>query len=327
MLRLILGLKLALLWLALSCWGALAIVFSGGPAAPRWAAASAFAAAALAALLLPRGPARKAGWFLAAFLPLLGWWLWLPASNDRDWEPLTAVLPYAEVHGGSVTVRNIRNTEYRSDTDYTVRHYDRTFALEDLRSLDLYLVYWGSPHIAHAMLSFGFGKDGYLCFSIETRKEKGEAYSAVRGFFKQYELAYVAADERDAVRLRTDFRKGEEVYLYRLKAEPGLRRAIFTDYLRALNALRERPRWYSALTANCAVGAWRHMAPYYPRARFDRRILLSGHADELAYELGVIDGSLPFPELKRRSLVNAAARAAGPGPGFSEKIRRGLPGF
>lgn len=310
----------------LGCWAVMAVLFSGPPSAWRTAAAAAFCAAALAAALAPKSPARKAAWFLAAFLPVLVYWLRLAPSNDRDWDPSVAVLPYAEVYGSSVTVRNIRNSDYRTAEDFTPRYYDRDFTLDDLRSLDLFLVHWGSPHIAHAMLSFGFGKAGYLCFSIETRREKGEEYSSVRGFFKQYEMTYVAADERDAVRLRTNYR-GEQVYLYRLKAEPGLRRAIFLDYLRAMNDLRARPRWYGVVTNNCAVGAWRHMVPYYPRVRFDRRILLSGHADELAYELGVIDESLPFAELKRRSLINDKAAAAGDSPRFSELIREGLPGF
>ena len=316
----------SLLFAALSCWAVMAILFSGSASAARWAAAAAFCVAALAAALAPKGPGRKTAWFLAAFLPVLGWWLALKPSNGRDWDPSCAVLPYAEIYGSSVTVRNIRDFSYRTADDFAPRYYDRTFSLGDLRSLDLFLVHWGSPHIAHAMLSFGFGKGGYLCFSIETRREKGEEYSAVRGFFKQYEMTYVAADERDAVRLRTNFR-GEQVYLYRLKAEPGLRRAIFLDYLRVMNELRATPRWYGVITNNCAVGAWRHMVPYYPRVRFDRRILLSGHADELAYELGVVDDSLPFAELKRRSLINDRAVAAGESPRFSELIREGLPGF
>lgn len=320
--RVLAGLSAALL----SCWAVMALLFSGAPSAWRYAAAAVFCAAALAAVLLPRTGPRKAAWFLAAFLAVLAYWLRLAPSNDRDWDPSAAVLPSADIFESSVTVRNIRDFRYKSASEFAPAYYDRTFRFDDLSGLDLFLVHWGSPHIAHAMLSFGFGKAGHLCLSIETRREKGEQYSSVRGFFKQYEITYIAADERDAVRLRTDFR-GEQVYLYRLKAEPGLRKAIFMDYLRVMNDLAVRPRWYGVITNNCAVGAWRHMVPYYPRVRFDRRILLSGHADELAYELGVVDDSLPFAELKRRSLINAKAAAAGDSPRFSELIREGLPGF
>ena len=98
----------------------------------------------------------------------------MPPSNSRNWQPDVTVLPWADIQGNRVTIHNIRNCDYRSETDYTVRHYDKTFDLANLKSIDLSLVYWGSPYIAHTMLSFGFGEDGFVCFSVETRKEVGE---------------------------------------------------------------------------------------------------------------------------------------------------------
>ena len=313
--------------LALSCWGIMAIVYSNLPAGARLAGASVFGLSALGCVLLPREGRRKITCFSSLFLVLLAWWLLLPPSNDRDWEPDVAKLPYAETAGGSVTLRNIRDCDYRAEKDYSVRHYDRTFDLGSLRSLDLFFVDWGLPHIAHTMLSFGFGGGKYVCFSIETRKKKGEEYSSARGFFKQYELTYVAADERDIIRLRTNYRKGENVYLYRLNASPEFIRQVFLDYLQSVNSLKEKPQWYNALTANCTTDIWKHLAPYYPGAKFDWRILASGHADEMAYEWGVVDRTFPFPELKRRSLINERSKAAGPDRAYSETIRRGLPGF
>ena len=193
--------------------------------------------------------------------------------------------------------------------------------------MDLFLVDWGLPHIAHTIISFGFDGDKYVCFSIETRMKKGEQYSAVRGFFKQYELIYVVADERDVVRLRANYRKREDVYLYRLKAPRKLIRMIFMDYLHSVNMLIERPEWYNALTENCTTVVWKHIVPFYPRATFDWRILASGHVDEMAYDLGVIDQTLPFRELKRRSRINERSKAAGRSRAFSKIIRNGLPGF
>ncbi len=323
-------LKTALAWLvflALACWGVLAIVCSAFPAGPRYAAAAAFTALALASVLVPRAGGRKAACFAALFALLLAGWLALPPSNARDWGADVAVLPYAELGPGSVTIHDLRNCDYRTEKDYTVRHYDGVFKLAALRSMDLFLVDWGLPHIAHAMLSFGFGGGRYVCFSIETRKKKGEEYSAGKGFFKQYELTYVAGDERDLVRLRANYRKGEEVYLYHLKARPELIRLVFLDYLRGMNRLKEKPQWYNALTANCTTDIWRHIFPYYPKLKFDWRILASGHIDEMVYELGVVDRTLPLAELRRRSHINARSRAAGTGPEYSEVIRRGLPGF
>lgn len=316
-----------LLFLSMTCWGTMAIVYSNLSDELRLVAAGLFGILALGSVILPRRNLWKTTCFLSVFALVLAWWLVLPPSNDRDWQSDVARLPSATIIGSTVTIHNIRNCDYRSENDYVVRHYDRIFNLEALRSMDIFLVDWGLPHIAHTMLSFGFEGDEYVCFSIETRKKKGEQYSAVRGFFKQYELIYVVADERDVVRLRTNYRKGEDVYLYRLKAPPELIRMVFMDYLNSVNILRERPEWYNALTVNCTTGIWKHIVPYYPKATFDWRILASGHVDEMVYELGVVDQTFPFQETKRRSRINERSKAADRGQAFSKIIRQGLPGF
>ena len=316
-----------LLFVALTCWGLMAIVFCNLPVGLRCSAAAAFGLAVLAGAVLQHSGRRKAAWFAAVFALALAWWFALSPSNTRDWRPDSATLPFAEIGGSSVTIRNIRDCDYRTEKDYTVRYYDRTFDLNSLRTMDLFLVDWGAPQIAHTMLSFGFGGGKYLCISIETRRKKGEEYSSVRGFFKQYELIYIVADERDVIRLRTDYRTREYVYLYRLNATPELIRKVFLDYLQSMNRLKDRPQWYNALTANCTTDIWKHIVPYYPKARFDWRLIASGHADEMAYDLGAVDRSLPFAELRRRSRINERSQAAGRGPDYSEIIRRGLPGF
>jgi len=303
------------------------MIYSELPAGLRLIAAGSFGVLGLAGLILPRGSGWRAGCFISVFVLVPACWLAQSPSNDRDWQPDVAKLPYAGVSGGSVTIHNIRDCDYRTEDDYTVRHYDRTFELGSLRSMDLFLVDWGAPQIAHTMLSFGFGGDKYVCFSIETRRTKGERYSSVGGFFRQYELTYIVADERDVVLLRANYRKGEDVYLYRLNAPPELIRKVFMDYLVSVNRLRERPEWYNALTANCTTAVWKHIAPYYRGAKFDWRILASGHVDEMAYDLGVTDRTLPFRELRRRSRINERSRGAGRDRSFSAIIRRGLPGF
>ena len=314
-------------FVAAICWGVLAAVYSNFPAGPRFAAAGAFVIAALCSVIFPRSGARKAAVFLAVFLPALACWLLLPPSNSRGWQPDVAELSSAEISGGNVTIRNVRDCDYRSETDYEVRRHDLVLDLGALRTMDLFLVDWGLPHLAHTMLSFGFGGGKYVCVSIETRKKKGEEYSSIRGFFRQYELTYVVAEERDLVRLRTNYRKGEEVYLYRLKAEPEFIRLVFLDYLRGLNRLKDKPQWYNALTANCTTDIWKHVAPHYPKVKFDWRVFASGHIPEMVYELGVVDRTLPLAELKLRSHINARSKAAAPGPEYSQTIRKGLPGF
>jgi hypothetical protein len=228
-----------------------------------------------------------------------------------------------------VTVRNVRNCRYVSETNFVVRYETRLYDLAKLRTADIFLVDWGLHKVAHTMLSFGFEDGQYLCFSIETRKEVGENYSAVRGLFRQYEVIFVAADERDLVGLRTNFRTGEEVRLYRMvHAPPAAVRGAFLDYLARINGLARKPEWYNALTENCMVGFFqiaRHHA-VKGRGRWHWSVILNGYADRHAYENGALDASLPFEELRARSVVNARARAAGDSPDFSARIREGLPG-
>ena len=197
-------------------------------------------------------------------------------------------------------------------------------ALADLQTVDLFVITWGAPGIAHTIASFGFGEAGHVSFSIETRKEKGEGYSAIKGFFRQYEKIYVVADEQDVIRLRTNVRR-EKVYLYPLKVRPALARSIFLDYLRELNRLRDRPQWYNALIANCTTSVRQHVVPYTPDAWLDWRLVVNGFIDRLFYERGLVNRDLPFAELKARSLINEKALAADTDPDFSRRIREGLP--
>ena len=308
----------------------LQIYYSNLPTFLRTPAAGIFAL--IAVVMIAQGFRRRRRW--SAFLVLFAavffwWWVAIPPSNDRNWQPDVRVLPWAEFKGDLVTVHNIRNCEYRTENDYTVHYYDRTFDLKQLTSLDAYLVYWGSPSIAHTMLSFGFKDGKYLCFSIETRKEVGEGYSAIKGFFKQFELTYIVADERDLVRLRTNYRengKGEDVYLYRLKVPAEFARKVFLDYLHEVNSLKDHPEWYRALSTNCTTSILRHTAKFNPDSQLDWRIIVNGYIDEMMYERKRLDQSLPFTELKKRSYINERAKAVRDGEDFSRLIRIGLPG-
>jgi hypothetical protein len=326
-----LGMALAALALALAAgWGALA-VFYLGPAseALRTALAWGFAALGLggtAALFVRRARRTAAALLALLFAGALLCWSRATASNEREWQPEVAVLPFATFDGDLVTVHNIRNFDYRTETDFTPAYYDRTFDLRRLDRVDLVAVYWMGPAIAHLMLSFGFGAE-HLAISIEARKEKAEAYSSLAGFFRHYELIYVVADERDAIRLRTNYRKDppEEVYVYRVTGPVENARRVFLDYVRDMNELRERPRFYNTLTTNCTTMILAHTTVNPGHLPYSWRILLSGYAPEYAYEMGRLDQSLPFEELRRRSHVNAAAQAADQAPDFSQRIRAGLP--
>jgi hypothetical protein len=313
--------------LVMAGWATVAILYSNLPDFLRPWIAGTFGIGSLVALVWKFNDRRAWLGFLAAFAVVLICFLLIPPSNSRNWQPDVAVLPWADIQGNKVTIHNIRNNDYRSETDYTVRHYDKTFDLTKLKSVDLSLVYWGSPYIAHTMMSFGFEGEGFVCFSIETRKEKGEDYSTIKGFFRQYEITYVVADERDLIGLRTNYRVGEDVYLYRLAAPADLARKVFLSYLREVNSLKEQPEWYNALTDNCTTSIRGHTAPYNPDARLDWRIIVNGFIDEMLYERKTVNTSMPFAELKKRSLINEKAKGMEKSPDFSQLIRVGLPGM
>lgn len=308
--------------------GSLVCYYSSLPVGLRPAASVVFALMALVLIILGFRRRGFGPWLVLLCLSggvITSWWVLVEPSNSRDWQADVAILPWAEVNGDSVMVHNIRNVDYRSETDYTVRHYDRSFDLTTLQSVDLFLVYWGSPAIAHTMISFGFADGSFLSFSIETRKEVGESYSAVKGFFKQFELTYVVADERDIVGLRTNYRQGEEVYLYRLLVPVDFARKVLLDYLSEVNHLHKTPEWYRAIVTNCTTSILRHTTPYNPNPRFDWRFIVNGYLDEMLYERGLVDQSAPFAELKKQSHVNRQARLAGTAENFSRLIRAGLP--
>ncbi len=308
-------------------WGSAALWFDGPPsrtAAGVAAGGFAIAGAAALALLRPRRNALLATTALVA--AVVGWWLAIPARNDRDWLGDVARPAVATIEGSQLTIENVRNFEYRSDTDFSEHWETRHYDLDALSAIDLSLIYWGPTLIAHTIVSWEFETGPPLAISIETRKEKGEAYSALLGFFRQYELYYVVADERDVLGVRSNVR-GEQVLLYRIEMPVERARALLLDYLREVNQLAERPRWYNALSQNCTTTIRHHVQAVGPSNPWDWRILANGRLDELLYERGTIDTSLPFAELRARSDISEKAKAAGTDPAFSHRIREGLPGF
>ena len=329
--RILGGLLLGLALVAMTGWGVLALHYSGIASTPlRAGLAGAFAligAATLAALVSARWRWRALAGFVVIFSALIAWWGTIAPANDRDWRSEEAVLPFATFDGDLVTVHNIRNFDYRSETDFTPAYYDRTFDLRALNSVDLVAVYWMGPAIAHVFLSFGFAGRDHLAVSIEARKERGEGYSSIKGFFKQYELYYVVADERDVIRVRTNYRQDppEDVYLYRLHGPTENARRLFLEYLKKINALKEQPEFYNTLTTNCTGNIWLHSQVNPGHPPFSWKILLSGYVPEYLYEIGRLDTGLPFPELRRRAHINAQARAADGAEDFSQRIREGWP--
>ena len=325
--RLLRNILLGIIVTGTTLWGVGALYYAPLlPAEWRAFAAASYAVATLLAFILLRCFARTAVGALGLFAILVILFFRIPASNQRDWQAEVSVTPHATVEGDFVTIHGVRNFDYRTETDFTPRWETRTYDLRKLDSADIIAVYWAGKAIAHIMVSFGFQGQDFLAVSIETRKEKGESYSTLAGFFRQYELYYVLADERDVIGVRTTHRRPQEdVYVYRTRAPLRNIRNVFLDYIKNINELRDRPSFYNTLTTNCTTTIRTHtrMNPEAPPMSW--KILLSGYVPDYLHELGKIDTTMPFPELEKRSHVNARAHAAGNDPTFPQRIREGLP--
>lgn len=321
-------LLLALVLAALTAWGAAALLIAGPHgrlSATLAACLVALGLLAITRLWLSRGRLIVAGLLLVTAGAWLLWWQSLEPSNERQWQSDVAVLPSATVEGNRITLHNVRNFQYRSEYDYTPAYYDKQVDLDQLVGVDLIATYWMGPSIAHVFLSFAFADGQHVAVSIETRKEVGESYSTINGFFRQYELYYVVADERDVIGLRTNHRHNppEQVHLYRLQGPLENARRLFMAYVERINQLHERPEFYNTLTTNCTTSIWMSSQVNEQHLPFSWKLLASGHVPQYLYEQGRLqDGQRPFSELQRESLINDKAQAAQDSVEFSRLIRQ-----
>ncbi|MYM73770.1 DUF4105 domain-containing protein [Duganella sp. FT134W] len=308
---------------ALAAWGAGALWFQL-PAGdlPRKLALLVWAAISVAALvfLWRRSWLAPSVW-LVLLIVLMAWWSTIQPSHERLWADDVARMVTGKVDGSIVTLDQVRNFDWRSDTDYTGRWEPRQYDLDQLRTVDVALSYWMGPAIAHTLVSFGFADGRYLTFSIEIRKERGESFDALAGFFKRYETVLIAADERDILRVRTNVRD-EDMWLYRLKMPPEMMRSLFLAYLDEGEQLKRAPRFYNTLIGNCTTIIYQMARRIQPGLPLDWRLLASGYLDRYLYDLGALQGQGDFATLRQHAHITARARAAGQAADFSARIRR-----
>jgi hypothetical protein len=328
----------------LSAWAVLALFFDFHPSGMRLLAVTIYLAVLAGLLIHCNLPLQRLLAAVLCFGVVLLWWLSLAPSDNGPWQDDVARTAYAEIDGSRITFHNFRSCDYQAEFAYSCQWLTRQIDLERVRVVDLFMDYWGSPWIAHTIVSFDLRPDpsqpdanrvDHVAFSIEARKHVGQKYSSIRGFFRQFTLISVVSDERDVVRLRTDYRHHEDLYLYHTTASPAFARSLLLDYVAFTNQLHNRPQWYNAITGNCTTEILTFKV--MKGRSFDWRILLNGKADEMLYEKGQLATEMPgqpssaprmpFSELKRRAYINPAAQAANQDPAFSERIRENRPGF
>lgn len=244
-------------------------------------------------------------------------------SLNRDWSPDQAILPRAHFQGDTVAVDNIRNIQYRSTTDYDVRHYNKSFDLTKIESVWFIVEPFSGAGAgaAHTMISFGFEGGDYLAISAEIRKEKGEKFSPLKGLLRQYELAYVIADERDVIKLRSNHRRNQ-VFLYPVSTSKDNMRKLFVSMLRRANKLGSDPEFYNTLWNTCTTNIVAHVNEIAPdQVPFSYKVLMPAYSDELAWKIGLLDKSVSLETLRARHLINARAEKYAEDPSFSVRIR------
>lgn len=321
---------MGLILIITTLWGAFAVYFGDSHTGIVQTCVSVvFGLCGLAALIslgFPRWRKRILPGYAFLFAAILTWWLFISPSNERQWQPDVAKLAYATFDGDRVTVHNIRNFDYRSEFDYQPAYYTKTYDLNKLEGVDLIAVYWMGPAIAHTILSFNFGGNEHLAVSIEARKELGEGYSTIKGFFKQYELIYIVADERDVIRLRTNYRKDppEEAYLYRVQGPQQNARRLFSEYMKKINELNVEPEFYKTLLDNCTTAIWFNARVNPEHLPFSWKVLLSGYVPEYLYKSKRLDSRIPFSELQKQAHINSRAQAADQSSDFSMHIRTAI---
>jgi Domain of unknown function (DUF4105) len=263
--------------------------------------------------------------FAVVFGVLLIWWQRIAPSNDRIWADDVAQMSSGAVDGNRVTLHNVRNFDWRSNTDYTQRWETRHYALDHLNSVDMIMSYWKGPAIAHMLISFGFDDGEHVVFSVEIRREKIESYSEIGGFFKEFELSVIATDERDVIRLRTNVR-GEDDYLYRLCMPVSAMRSLFLAYIDEANTLVGAPRFYNTITVNCTTLVYHMMRRIVGYLPLSYRLVFAGYLPEYVYRVGGLDERYSLQELRALGRITDRAKKSDRSDTFSADIRQGIPG-
>lgn len=312
---------------ALAGWGCFALWYQApGGRALKGVAVAAWGALSLASLtaLLQSRPTPGILGFAVAFCILVLWWHRLKPSNNRVWADEVAKMTTGTVEGSQITLYNVRNFDWRTNTEYTQRWESRSYDLQRLESVDMILSYWSNRAIAHVLISFGFKEDTHVVFSVEIRRKKSDGFSEIGGFFKEFELSIIAADERDVIRVRTNVR-GEDDYLYQVRLPIAAIRSLFLAYVDEANRLVLKPRYYNTISVNCTTLVYhmvKHIVGYLP---WDYRLLLSGYLPAYVYRVGGLDSRYKLEELRAFGRITERARKADRSDTFSADIRKGMP--
>ncbi|KAA8734518.1 DUF4105 domain-containing protein [Acinetobacter qingfengensis] len=266
--------------------------------------------------------------YLVCFTFALIWFFSMPPRNDRDWNPEVAKILDYQQQGQQITIENVRNFTWHTEDQYDIHWETRHYDLSKLQSMDLILSYWAGDKIAHTLVSFMFSDGQVLSFSIEIRKEKHESFSSIGGFFRQYELAIVPADEKDIIFTRSNIRN-ERVYIYPVKMPKIDMQELFLSYLQQGKNLQTEPRWYNTIFSNCTTIIF-DMVNHIEPVPVDIRMLLSGLLPSYLYDHNQLSHQYSLAQWQQMAFINPKVKDFNhnkdqSSQNFSRLIRSGLP--
>ncbi len=308
-------------------WGTLALWFKfTGPEWLKWVVCGVFAFFGLGTIIamFTRVRWRWLVVFATALVALNLWWNTLVPPSDGNWSPEVAQQVTGSIEEDILTLKNVRNFDWRSETDVTETWETRSYDISKIESVDLFMSYWGGPSMAHLILSFGFADGQYLAWSNEVRREKGVSFSPVADFFKAHSIAVVASEEKDVVGLRSNIQNAR-VHIFRLNSVPENRRRLIEGYVAAANAVAEKPHWFHSVFTNCSrtvVQLARYVGIEVP---MDWKIIVNGYFPYFLYDHGAMNTDLSIEEIYQLGDITEKAQAFGLAEGFSEAIRQGVP--
>ncbi len=293
--------------------------FSKDRRAWRWTLAW-LACTAFCVVVLPTRPWLALGLFGVALAAWTWWWWRIRPSLTHQWVRENARQATAHIVDEVLVVQDLRNFDWHGAHDCVEHWEERRYALAGLEAVDLFVSTWGDPRVAHLIVSFVFSARDPLAFSIETRRERSEGWSMLAGFMRSYELILIAADERDVIRVRTNLRH-EEVRRYRLDTTAQMRRSLVDQYVREMNNLARRPRFYNTLFCNCTTEVVRILRAAGRPVPANWEIIASGLVPMYLHQLGLLEDKRPFAEVYAAADIGPAAREADEDPAFWRRIR------
>ncbi len=218
----------------------------------------------------------------------------------RDWRPEVAVMPRAYVSGDDVRIVGVRDFQYRSVDDFTPATSERTVQLSHLVGVDFYISYWMPGPVGHTFLSFTFDDAEPISISIEARPEAHEGFAPVGSLFKQFELIYVVGEERDLVGVRHQLSTRGCISVSNQHHTGEMHASCSSSTWSASTNWSERAEFYHLLSNNCTLNIVRYANAVGPGSRFDIRHYLNGLFDGYLYQRQLLEGSMPFEDLRRQ---------------------------